>query len=247
LFSGIGGIDLGLDRAGWSCAGQVEIDPFCRKVLAKHWPDVPRHDDVRTAIEWWGSERRPRVRAVVGGYPCQPESMAGKRMGVGDPRWLWPEMARVIHALRPRWVIGENVDGHVSKGLRFVLRDLERLGYHSVPGTIRACEVGAPHPRQRVLTLAHSYGRRSMLGVRGELVMGNRDTNRKGDSNRWPDPDDWVEASFGDSRVADGVPRGMDRYRNTALGNAVVPAIAERAGRIINAIEEARKEGKKAG
>ncbi|HZO67895.1 MAG TPA: DNA cytosine methyltransferase, partial [Kribbellaceae bacterium] len=67
LCSGIGGLDLGLDRAGWECVGQVELDPFCRQVLAKHWPEVPRHDDVRTAVEWWRSEPRPAVHAVVGG------------------------------------------------------------------------------------------------------------------------------------------------------------------------------------
>ncbi len=86
LFSGIGGLDLGFDRAGMSCVGQVERDPFCQRVLAKHWPEVPRHDDVRTAPDWWLGTARPAVDVVVGGFPCQPFSTAGRRQGVADER-----------------------------------------------------------------------------------------------------------------------------------------------------------------
>ena len=91
LFSGIGGLDLGLERAGMTVVGQVEIDPWCRKVLAKHWPEVPRHDDVRTAAGWWGGRRAPDL--VCGGFPCQPVSYAGLGLAQSDPRWLWPLMA----------------------------------------------------------------------------------------------------------------------------------------------------------
>src|SRR3954465_4766718 len=96
LFAGIGGLELGLERAGMTPVGQVEIDPFCRRVLAKHWPEVPRHDDVRTAAEWWQSQQRPRVDVVAGGFPCQPASSAGLKLAQKDPRWLWPAMANVI-------------------------------------------------------------------------------------------------------------------------------------------------------
>src|SRR5690348_11915979 len=89
--------------------GQVEIDPWCRRVLARHWPDVPRHDDVRTAPEWWASTERPPVDVVCGGFPCQPFSSAGLRRGVGDERWGWPWMASVVRAVRPRYVVVENV------------------------------------------------------------------------------------------------------------------------------------------
>ena len=90
LFAGIGGLCLGLERAGMTAVGQVELDPFCRRVLNKHWPEVPKHDDVKTTVKWWLSEPRPPVHVIAGGYPCQPESLAGKRLGITDERWLWP-------------------------------------------------------------------------------------------------------------------------------------------------------------
>jgi site-specific DNA-cytosine methylase len=158
LFAGIGGMSLGLERAGMHVVGQVEIEPFNRKILHKQWPEVQKHDDVRTAIDWWVSEPRPRVDVIAGGYPCQGESQAGRRLGEQDERWLWPEMARIIDALHPRWVIGENVAGHRTKGLRFVLRDLEQLGYAACAGTIRACDLGAPHQRKRIFVVANSLG-----------------------------------------------------------------------------------------
>lgn len=134
LFAGIGGIGLGLERAGMTVVGQVEIDPFCQRVLAKHWPEVPRHDDVRTAVEWWTGQPRPRVDLVAGGYPCQPESTAGKRRGTDDDRWLWPAMARVVHALRPRYVLGENVNvGRVAHGIPGRVDRLRALGNAVVP------------------------------------------------------------------------------------------------------------------
>jgi DNA (cytosine-5)-methyltransferase 1 len=229
LFSGIGGLDLGLDRAGWTCVGQVEINPFSRAVLAEHWPEVPRHDDVRTAVGWWLGEPRPAVDAVVGGYPCQPESLAGKRRGTNDERWLWPAMARVVHAVRPRYVIGENVVGHRTRGLRFVLRDLERLGYTARAGIIRACEVGAPHPRARLFVLAHTAGggrdpRCSEGPDRTQPTIGAQERHQPAGRYRWstePDVD----------RMAHGVSGRVDRL--AALGNAVVPQVAEYIGRLI--------------
>jgi DNA (cytosine-5)-methyltransferase 1 len=154
LFAGIGGLSLGLERAGLHVVGQVEIDPWCRRVLAKHWPEVPRHDDVRTALDWWRSERRPRVDVIAGGYPCQPESLAGRRAGKEDARWLWPEFAAIVARLRPRFVLGENVMGHRTRGLRFVLADLHRLGYAARAGIVAASEMGAPHQRKRIFVIA---------------------------------------------------------------------------------------------
>ncbi|MGK5674073.1 DNA cytosine methyltransferase [Micromonospora sp. URMC 106] len=226
LFAGIGGLSLGLQRAGMRIVGHVEINPFCRAVLHKHWPEVPCHDDVRTAITWWRSTDRPRVDVVAGGYPCQPESLAGPRRGTDDERWLWPEMARVIHAIRPRYVIGENVLGHRTRGLRFVLRDLERLGYTPTPGVVRACEMDAPHPRPRLFVLAHAngQGRPARRWLEPAWTAPVR-------ASRWP-----TEPRVG--RVVDGLPGRVDRV--TALGNAVVPAVAERIGRIILNHHESR-------
>ena len=125
LFAGIGGLELGLERAGMTVVGQVEIDPYCRRVLAKHWPEVPRHDDVRTAVEWWrGGDPRPVVDLVCGGFPCQPVSVAGQRLAQADPRWLWPAFHTVVRGLRPRYVLVENVPGLLAAGMGDVLGDL---------------------------------------------------------------------------------------------------------------------------
>src|SRR5262249_52571771 len=152
--SGIGGLDLGLQRAGMTIAGQVEIDPWCRKVLAKHWPEVPRHDDVRTCAAWWGG--RPVPDLIAGGFPCQPVSSAGPPLAQSDLRWLWPLMARTLADIGPRWVVIENVPGLRTRGLADVRSDLCRLGYRVAAGTISACEMGAPHPRERLFILAHA-------------------------------------------------------------------------------------------
>jgi DNA (cytosine-5)-methyltransferase 1 len=146
LFAGIGGLDLGLERAGWTCRWQVEIDPFCQRVLAKHWPNVQRYGDIR-ALDL---ERIECVDLICGGFPCQPVSVAGKRLAQDDPRWLWPEFARVIRALRPRLVLVENVPGLLVRGLGDVLGDLAALGYDAEWECISAADVGAPHLRNRV-------------------------------------------------------------------------------------------------
>jgi DNA (cytosine-5)-methyltransferase 1 len=181
--------------------GQVEIDPWCRKVLAKHWPEVPRHDDVRTAADWWlladangiardeppgtvetgsavvapepgssepGSTRgagsttngtatggRPRVDLVCGGFPCQPVSLAGKGLAQADSRWLWPAFAGVIRALRPAYVLVENVPGLLGRGMGDVLGDLAALGYDAEWDSVPAAFVGAPHIRNRVWIVAY--------------------------------------------------------------------------------------------
>lgn len=154
LFAGIGGFDLGLERAGMKCVGQVEIDQFCQRVLAKHWPDVKRIGDIRNVS---GTEFGT-VELICGGFPCQPFSTAGKRRGAKDDRYLWPEMVRVIEAIRPTWVIGENVAGIVSMALDQVHSDLESIGYAVQSFIIPACAVDAPHRRDRVWIVAYSKG-----------------------------------------------------------------------------------------
>jgi hypothetical protein len=125
LFSGIGGMDLGLERAGHTVIWQSEIDPYCNKVLKKHWPTVPNLGDI-TTIDW-GKIERPDI--ICGGYPCQPFSTAGKRNGTADPRHLWPAMHNAICELRPRYALMENVRGHLSMGFGDVLADLAEIGY----------------------------------------------------------------------------------------------------------------------
>jgi len=151
LFSGIGGFDLGLERAGMKVIWQSEIDPFACKVLKKHWPDVPNLGDIKK-IDWTNIER-PDV--ICGGYPCQPFSTAGKRGGATDPRHLWPAMFNAICLLRPRYALMENVRGHLSMGFDQVLGDLASVGFNAEWQVIPAAAVGAPHKRDRVFIVAY--------------------------------------------------------------------------------------------
>jgi DNA (cytosine-5)-methyltransferase 1 len=155
LFAGIGGIDLGLERAGWTGRWQVEWDPFCQHVLAHHWPDVPRYGDI-TAVDWATVEP---VDLIAGGFPCQPFSVAGKQQRLNDERWLWPEFARAIRELRPRVVLVENVPGLlVGGGMGAVLGGLAELGYDAEWDSVPAAAVGAPHLRYRVWITAYANG-----------------------------------------------------------------------------------------
>jgi DNA (cytosine-5)-methyltransferase 1 len=136
-----------------TCAGQVEIDKFCLRVLEHYWPDVKRVEDIRnvTGLEFG------TVGLVCGGFPCQPFSCAGKRKGKADDRYLWPEMLRVIQVYRPTWVLGENVTGIIGVELDKVLADLEGIGCKTAPPfIIPACAVDAPHRRDRVWIVAHT-------------------------------------------------------------------------------------------
>ena len=153
LFSGIGGFSLGLERTGgFRTVAFCEIEPYCRAVLKNHWPDVPCFEDVRKVT---AADVGP-VDVICGGYPCQPFSVAGKRMGAEDDRHLWPEYFRIVKELRPAWVFGENVAGHVNMGLDDVLSDLEGEGYATRAFVIPACAADAKHRRDRVWIVAHS-------------------------------------------------------------------------------------------
>lgn len=151
LFAGIGGLELGLERAGLGPVRfQAEIDPYCRVVLARHWPDARRFADVREVR----LAATGRVDVVCGGFPCQPVSVAGKRRAQADTRWLWPEYARILRELQPAIVVAENVPGLRSAGLRDVLADLAELGFDVEWSHLSAAEVGAPHKRERVWIVA---------------------------------------------------------------------------------------------
>lgn len=157
LFSGIGGFSLGLEAAGMETSAFCEYDENARNVLSKHWPDVPIFNDVKTLNKELLNERGiSDIGLICGGYPCQPFSLAGQRRGAEDDRHLWPEMFRLIQELRPNWVIGENVFGHISMGLDQVLSDLENSGYATRSFVIPACAVDAPHRRDRIWTIANN-------------------------------------------------------------------------------------------
>ncbi|MCM1301977.1 MAG: DNA cytosine methyltransferase [Bacteroides cellulosilyticus] len=156
MFSGIGGFDLAAEWAGWTNAFNCEIDPFCRRVLKYHFPNAIQYDNIKTTdFAVW----RGRIDVLTAGFPCQPFSVAGKRKGTDDNRYLWPEVSRAVREIRPRWVVGENVRGFVNWSYGMVLdtvfADLETLGYEVQPFILPACAVGAPHRRDRVWIVAH--------------------------------------------------------------------------------------------
>ena len=159
LFSGIGGFDLAAQWMGWNNVFHVEWNPWCRKVLNFHFPESQSYQDVR---EFDGTAWRGRVDIISGGFPCQPYSSAGKRLGKDDERHLWPEMLRIIREAAPRFVVGENVRGltNWNGGVVFeeVCADLEAEGYDVWTGILPAAGVGAPHRRDRVWFVAHAYG-----------------------------------------------------------------------------------------
>lgn len=224
LFAGIGGIDLGFERAGLVCKWQVEIATFQINVLKKHWPEVPRHDDIRTFIDI------PYVDVIAGGFPCQDISNAGKRKGIdGDRSGLWSEYARVIREVRPRFVVVENVAALLVRGNDRVLRDLADCGYDAEWQVVPASGFGIPQPRKRVFIVAYSHkfgtGNR-VLQQSWPKLRPSCDTEAS-DSRGWST---WT-AEPAVPRMAHGIPNRLDRV--AAIGNAVVPQVAEYIGRCI--------------
>ena len=290
LFAGIGGLDLGLERAGMECRWQVEISEFCRKVLAKHWPNVPKHGDIKEIQDG----QLERVDLICGGFPCQPFSTAGRRLGKQDERWLWPLFARVIRMVGPRYVLVENVSGLLSGGgFDDVLGWLAESGYDAEWDCIPASALGAPHRRDRVFVVAYSKSESTRGLPIGETQNHTRpelsrkdvsDTHNNNSAMRRERPNTsaegfgrigyrvrgegdakreisirgaWEDGKISDTtslrlqesrlfdgrvggvwatepnvgRVAHGIPSRVDRLK--ALGNAVVPQVAEWIGRRI--------------
>ena len=153
LFAGIGGFSLGLERAGMECKWQVEIDPYATAVLKKHWPEVPKHEDVRA----FPPQGDYSVDLICGGFPCQDLSVAGKGAGLAGARsGLWYEFARIIGVIRPQYVLVENVSALLTRGMDAVLGTLSTLGYDAEWHVVPASAVGAPHRRERVWIVAHA-------------------------------------------------------------------------------------------
>ena len=265
LFSGIGGMDLGLEWAGMECIWQVETDNYCNRVLAKHWPAVPRYGDIKNV----GRHNLETPDLICGGFPCQPVSLAGKREAQADARWLWPEFARVVDELRPQYVFVENVPGLYTAGGSEVLADLATLRYDAEWHSIPAAAFGAPHKRERFILVANTQSREDNQREPGNLAeetegregvdtpvgddsedvadtrCGISNTSRD-DKDIWrartsptsskPNRENYWTIEPNVGRVAHGVPSRVDRLRG--LGNAVVPQLAEWVGRNIMAREE---------
>jgi DNA (cytosine-5)-methyltransferase 1 len=172
LFSGIGGFALAARWAGWETLAFCEKEKYAKRVLGRHWPNVPVIDDIRNITEKIGCD------IITGGFPCQPFSVAGKQKSTADDRHLWPEMLRVIALERPSWIVAENVPGIIGLALDQVLADLENAGYSSRALIIPACAVDAPHRRDRVWVMAHSSSP-GTGGVAGEAGNAKRGTDRK--------------------------------------------------------------------
>ncbi|WP_307253388.1 DNA cytosine methyltransferase [Croceifilum oryzae] len=246
LFSGIGGIALAAHWAEMETAAFCEIEPFCQKVLAKNFPDIPIYDDVRTItkeqLEMDGVIDDYRtIDLVAGGFPCQPFSLAGKREGENDSRHLWPEMFRVIREIQPRWVLGENVSGHITNGLDAVISDLESEGYTAWTFLLPAAIFGAPHERKRIFIVGHSNSQSksqtnpAFNPIRSERKSWENTTGKSGGkvSRRY-----WQENKPPIRGMDDGLFSRLDKSRLISLGNAVVP---QQIYPILKAIKEEAK------
>lgn len=194
LFSGIGGLDLAMEACGHDAIWQVELDPFCNRVLKTHWPDVRRYTDIREIN--WGTVARPEL--MCGGFPCQPFSIAGENRGEDDERNMWPETLRAIRELGPDYVFLENVPGLLAhEYFGTILGDLAESGYDAVWDTFTAAEVGASHRRDRLFILAYSR-RREYERCGGPGAVGGASRTGAGDSAErrrvWATPSDRGEA-----------------------------------------------------
>ncbi|MGF6848284.1 DNA-cytosine methyltransferase [Chitinophaga sp. W3I9] len=264
LFSGVGGFDLAAKWMRWTNVFQVEIDPFCRKVLAKHFPESIRHEDV---TQFNTKDYDGTIDVISAGFPCQPFSVAGQRKGSADHRYLWPHLLRIIEQIRPTWVVGENVAGitclvHATESVRMaaqnalwmedqvlytrqryiidsICQDFEQVGYSVIPVIIPACAIGAWHRRDRIWFLAYSNGGRC---ERNQHLVGHKETELPPELlTRFPighlsQIEGLLLSEPGLVRIFDGIPLSLVRRQIKAYGNAIVPQIAFEILKSINLI-----------
>jgi len=240
LFAGCGGMDLGLEWAGMECRWQIEIDQFCQKILEKHWPHVKRHGDIRDVT---GKELE-RVDGIVGGFPCQDVSYAGKGVGIEGPRsGLWSEYLRILRVLRPTFTLVENVPGLLGRGIGRVLWDLAEIGMDAFWFPVRTSDFGSPSVRERVFIFAYPTGHRLEGNIFQVLQRAYGWAPEALDAwNGSSSPfREWRKllAEPRVIRVAGGFAKRMDRpkLRLKAIGNCVSPQVAEWIGnRIIEGL-----------
>ena len=229
LFAGIGGFDLGFERAGMTCKWQVEIDDYANRVLAKHWPHVHRERDIREC----GKHNLEPVDVICGGFPCQDISYAGLGAGLdGERSGLFFEAIRLVCELRPRIVVLENVAALLTRGLDRVLGTLAENGFDAEWHWIPAERLNAPHNRDRVYVVAHSIGQRwEARWIQDRKPHKAWPKTPMGQRFRMVRPENERQTISDIVRMDDGVPARVDRLRG--LGNAVVPQVAEWIGRRI--------------
>ena len=237
LFTGIGGIDLAAEWAGFESVCMVERDKYCQKVLAKNFEGVKIHDDVTT---FNGLEYRGTIDLVSAGFPCQPHSLAGLRKASGDERDLWGEVVRILRETQPQWFLGENVPGLFTseRGQFFgrIINDLESLGYSVGWGCYGAKDVGAVHKRDRVFIVGNSNCKPRLQSSSTAISIRSERDSREDVGGRCWQPirgGDWrewgIRAAIPQSRICgddDGIPYRVDKHRTQrlkVLGNAVVP------------------------
>jgi len=240
LFSGIGGLDLAAEWAGFETVGQCEWADYPTKVLEKHWPNVPRWRDIKTLTgdDFYQKTGLRTVDVISGGFPCQPFSSAGQQKGEADDRFLWPEMLRVIEELNPAWVLGENVDGLLSakfdETLKNIIGGLEAAGYYVRVFSFEAAQVGAWQRRRRTFIVANAESERLQGRTRKQQGAPNprfgqnsadrqfkRRTTQPGLGRVANGISCWLDEPAGVPRVAVGVKDRVSRIKG--LGNAVVP------------------------
>jgi DNA (cytosine-5)-methyltransferase 1 len=252
LFSGIGGFDLAAEWIGWENIFHCEWNSFGQKVLKHHFPNAISYEDI-TKTDF--SIHRGAIDIISGGFPCQPYSAAGKRMGKEDERHLWPEMLRAIREIQPSWVVGENVRGltNWNGGLVFdeVQADLEAEGYEVQPFILPAASVNAPHKRDRVWFVAYKNATdTNHQGLQGGEVNGSAGELREEShklTTRFVQPnwDNFPTQSPLCSRT-NGIPTELhgitfSKWRNESIkaaGNAIVPQVVYQIFKAINEYRE---------
>lgn len=241
LFAGIGGFSLAAEAVGWTNIFQVEKDKFCLSKLKKNFPNVTRFKDIKTT---YFGQYRGAIDVLSGGFPCQPVSAAGKRLGDKDDRFLWPEYARAIREIQPTWIVPENVSGIITwqRGVLFeqVCTEMEAEGYEVLPLVIPAAGLNAPHRRERVRNAANAPAQRSQ----GSRQAGKRGLGKETGTQPGSDAARAIAEGYWDQwpaqpalcRRDDGIPHRVDRIKS--LGNAIVPQVAIQIFKTIQLYED---------